>query len=135
MTVLEKISEVEQSLKYHRDVVAKLPESPQLITSQGNGLHLDGAYGRPLGEDPSGARASETGTLGSGDPPLDLTGTSYPNSDQPTQSITRSLDGKSLLGGNTTRNEMQRESLPQPVATASEGSGLHASDFIQKLSE
>lgn len=105
---MERISEVEQCLKHHRDAVAKLPESQR----------LDGACGQSLGEDPFGARTSENETSSNQDPTPNLTGTRHPSSDQPTQSITQSLEGKRLSGGITTRNEMQREIPPQPLTAA-----------------
>ncbi|KAJ5155701.1 hypothetical protein N7492_008504 [Penicillium capsulatum] len=134
-SILEKISEVERCLKHHRDEVAKLPESQHLVTRQGEVPHLDGACGHPLCDDPFGARTSGNETSGNQDPPPSLTGTRHPSSDQPTQLITQSLEDRRLSGGTTTRNEMQRASQPQPVTVASQGFRLHASDFIQKLSD
>jgi hypothetical protein len=130
---------VEQRLTNHHAVVAQLFQDKPHATLHENPLELGGDRANPPDEaasdvEVSDARVSREDTLSDRNRPLPLRDMHERSSDQTTQPIIEELHDKGEAGGFVLENNMEHENL-QPMATTSQGSRLHLSDFIQNLSE
>jgi hypothetical protein len=133
--VLEQISLVEQCLRNHHDLVSQLSENQNHITPKAIDLPFDGAHSSLTTQGVSDAHAStEDENLGGRDSPFAPTTIRYGRNEGLAQPVDIEPNEPALPVVAIVRNNSQRDGL-QPGRDTRSGCRLHASDFIQSLSE
>ncbi|KAJ5202921.1 hypothetical protein N7449_005000 [Penicillium cf. viridicatum] len=132
--VLEQISLVTRRLRNHRDLISRLSENTQYANHRGV-LPFDGAQSSvPNKGFSSPVAQAEHKSSSYRDSPSTPTTVQYPSNDQTDQLLVEEPNDPALPEGTIARNNLQRDgSLPKESARP--GFRLHASDFIQSLSE
>jgi hypothetical protein len=132
---LEQISLVARRLRNHRDLISQLSENKQHADHRGGALPFDNAQYSVPNEGVFGPVASaEHNSSGYRDPPFTPTTIPHASKDRSGQLVNEELDFLALQEGAIARINLQQDgSWPENNATP--GFRLHASDFIQSLSE
>ncbi|OGE49401.1 hypothetical protein PENARI_c021G00989 [Penicillium arizonense] len=133
--VLEQISLVEQCLRNHHDLVSQLSENQNHIKPKAIDLPFDGAHSSLTTQGVSDAHAStEDENLGGRDSPFAPTTIRYGRNEGLAQPVDIEPNEPALPVVAIVRNNSQRDGL-QPGRDTRSGCRLHASDFIQSLSD
>lgn len=121
--VLEQISLVARSLRNHRDLISQLSENKQHANHGGRALSFDGAQSSVPNENFFSPVAS-----------AEYESSGYRDSPSNTTTIQHTSNARS---GETANEELNDPALPESDIenNARPGFRLHASDFIQSLSE
>ncbi|KAF3011296.1 hypothetical protein E8E15_002738 [Penicillium rubens] len=133
--VLEQISLVEQHLRNHQDLVSQLSENKHHVNNRGGALHLDGAQNALPNQGAFGPVAStEDESSGYQDSSSAYTTVQHASNDRSVQAVNEELNDAALPEVAIARNDLQR-AVACLESDARPGPRLHASDFIQNLSE
>jgi hypothetical protein len=120
---LEQISLVARSLRNHRDLISRLSENKQHANHGGGALSFDGAqFSVPNENLFSPVASAEYESSGYRDSPSNTTTIQHASNARSGQTVNEELNDPALPEGDSENN-------------ARPGFRLHASDFIQSLSE
>lgn len=133
--VLEQISLVEQHLRTHQDLVSQLSGNKDHVNNRGGALPLDGAqYALPNQGAFGLVSSTEQESSGYQDSSSAYTTVQHASNDRSVQTVNEELNDSAPPEVAIARNDLQRagsctesDARPEPR--------LHASDFIQGLSE
>ncbi|KAJ6163830.1 hypothetical protein N7497_003809 [Penicillium chrysogenum] len=133
--VLEQISLVEQHLRNHQDLVSQLSENKHHVNNRGGALPLDSAqYALPSQGAFGPVASTEHESSGYQDSSSAYTTVQHASNDRSVQAVNEELNDAALPEVAIARNDLQRAGSC-PESDARPALRLHASDFIQNLSE
>jgi hypothetical protein len=133
--VLEQISLVEQHLRNHQDLVSQLSENEHHVNNRGGALPLDGAqYTLPNQGAFGPVSSTEQESSGYQDSSSAYTTVQHASNDRSVQPANEELNDSAPPEVAIARNDLQRAGSCSG-SDARPGPRLHASDFIQDLSE
>jgi hypothetical protein len=133
--VLEQISLVEHHLRNHQDLVSQLSGNKDHVNNRGGALPLDGAqYALPNQGAFGPVSSTEQESSGYQDSSSAYTTVQHANNDRSVQPVNEELNDSAPLEVAIARNDLQRAGSC-PESDARPEPRLHASDFIQDLSE